>query len=290
MAKEKTDYERVLDVYNSLPEKQKLLVAPRGNFVDSPNLLYRQLAPDDAGFVELYRMPTDKSKAFLTIATRPEFQGTGIGTRLLAQAIAEAKQRADIKSILYRTAKSNKASAKLGSSAGKLLKRTKEDLEYEIDTSGKSDVDKETKRLIEKVINAYKKQHGVDLSYMQFESSPVAHFNNGKPVPAHLGIPAGGSWTKHKKIYLAPDMSAAMKAYGVKEDPKKFKARIIAHELGHEVFRNKADKAMLASIAAQAQGEGFTTPYLKTVAKDKLAEETFAEYLAQNVINKMKSN
>ena len=130
----KTDYERVLEIYNSLSPEQKMFVAPRGRFVDSPNLLYRLLADKDKGFVELYKLPSEKNKAFLTVAVSPDAQGKGIGKQLVQKAIEEAKLRRDIESIIYKVDNGNVASSKLGASVGKLKKKTPDFTEYEIDT------------------------------------------------------------------------------------------------------------------------------------------------------------
>lgn len=103
-------YQQVLDIYNSLPEKEQNYVAPRGKFVDSPNLVYRKVM-DNKGFAELYNMAN--GKAFITLAVRPEAQGKGLGKALLADAIRAAKANKDIKSIVYKADNSNTASHKL---------------------------------------------------------------------------------------------------------------------------------------------------------------------------------
>lgn len=283
----KTDYERALEVYNSLLPQQKLFVAPKGKFVDSPSLIYRHLAPKDAGFVEMYKFHPNKDEAFITLAVRPENQGKGIGKQLLQKAIEEAKARKDINSVIYRADSGSKVSDKLGSSAGKLKNKTPDFTEYKIDTETQYKVSPEKLAIIKRVIDAYKKKLAVDLSYMKFEDSPVAYFNNGKKVGDDFNIPFGGSWTKKKKIYLNENMDSPMKAFDIKEDKDTFTSRIIAHELAHEIYRNKSDKKLRDAIASNAAKEGFITPYLKTVSPDKLAEETFAEYMADQLVNKL---
>lgn len=420
LSKPKSDFERVLDVYNNLTPEQKLFVAPRGSFVDSPNLLYRHLAPKDAGFVEMYRMSPSERKAFLTLAVRPEAQGKGIGKKLLQKAIAEAKLIRDIESIAYKVDNDNIASLKLGASVGKLKNKTPDFTEYEIDTirndwnaykrtkkifdkltreqqllvdpagkweyspvvfhrvfdkknrgfaelyaqddgthevaiavdpkhqgkglgkvllqrliekANKNNIDEivyvpletnkasvrlgsyfggapvektkggtlkfvidtnratrdkvspEKRALIKRVINAYKEKYNTDLSYMQFEDSPVAYFNNGKKVGDDFNLPFGGSWTKKKKIYLNENMEAPMKAFGIKEDKDTFTSRIIAHELGHELYRNHATDKLKEQIAREIMDKKFTTAYLDTVDAKKKAEEGFAEYVADSVVS-----
>lgn len=279
-----TNFNKVLKIYNSLPKEQQLLVAPRGRFVDSPNLLYRQLAKDDQGFVELYKLPSEKKKAFLTVAVSPDAQGKGIGKQLVQKAIEEAKLRKDIESIIYKVYNGNMASSKLGASVGKLKNKTPDFTEYEIDTTGLDKVSPEKKALIRRIINAYKEKYNTDLSYMKFEDSPVAYFNNGKKVGDDFNLPFGGSWTKQKKIYLNENMDEPMKAFNIKEDKDTFTSRIIAHELAHELYNNHASDMLKQEIAKRIREKKFTTPYLKTVKGDKLNEEAFAEYVADSLL------
>jgi GNAT superfamily N-acetyltransferase len=178
-AHNKTDYERALEVYNSLSPQQKLFVAPKGRFVDSPSLVYRHLAPKDTGFVEMYKFHPDKDEAFITLAVRPDNQGKGIGKYLIQKAIEEAKAREDINSVIYRADNANTVSDKLGAKTGKLKKKTPDFTEYKIDTETQYKVSPEKLAIIKRVIDAYREKYNTDLSYMQFEDSPVAYFNNG---------------------------------------------------------------------------------------------------------------
>lgn len=284
------DFNKVLKIYNSLPKEQQLLVAPRGRFVDSPNLLYRLLADKDKGFVELYKLPSEKNKAFLTVAVSPDAQGKGIGKKLVQKAIEEAKLRRDIESIIYKADNGNVASSKLGASVGKLKKKTPDFTEYEIDTETQYKVSPEKQAIIKRMIDAYREKYNTDLSYMKFEDSPVAYFNNGKKVGDDFNLPFGGSWTKKKKIYLNENMDEPMKTFNIKEDKDTFTSRIIAHELAHEIYNRRSNKELRELIIANADKEGFTTPYLKTVSPDKLAEETFAEYMADQLVNKLSTH
>jgi predicted SprT family Zn-dependent metalloprotease len=119
---------------------------------------------------------------------------------------------------------------------------------------------------------------------MKFEDSPVAYFNNGKKVGDDFNLPFGGSWTKKKKIYLNENMDEPMKAFNIKEDKDTFTSRIIAHELAHELYNNHASDLLKQEIAKNIKDKKFTTPYLKTVNKDKLEEEAFAEYVADSLL------
>lgn len=144
-------------------------------------------------------------------------------------------------------------------------------------------VSPEKEAVIRQVLAAYKKKHGIDMSDVKFIEDPTPRFNNGKKVPKELNIVPGGSWTKNKKIYLAPDMQAAMDIYGVKEDKIEFLKRIIAHELGHEVWHNHADDVFKKKIADQIAKKKFTTNYLEATPEDKKDYEAFAEYLADTL-------
>lgn len=274
-------------IYDSLTDEQKLFVAPRGKFIaKSPYLKHRVMAEDDAGFADLYMLPGADRQAFLTMAVAPQYQGQGIGSFLLGSAIQKAKDDDEIDSIVYRAAATNKPSLRLGRKVGKLRSRTDKDVEFEIGTKEKS-INPRTRKLVNKVLQAYRDQYGVDMGDMTFIEDDVAHFNDGRPVPAELGIPAGGSWTKKKKIYLTPDFKATQAAYGVSEDENSFAARLIAHELAHEMYNNRSSKKFRKAIIDAVNDEEFTTPYLKTVDSDKYKEEAFAEYLADRLVSKM---
>lgn len=145
-------------------------------------------------------------------------------------------------------------------------------------------VSPEKRALIKRIINAYREKYNTDLSYMKFEDSPVAYFNNGKRVGADFNLPFGGSWTKKKKIYLNENMEDPMKAFNIKEDKDTFTSRIIAHELAHELYNNHASDLLKQEIAKRIKDKKFTTPYLKTVKGDKLNEEAFAEYVADSLL------
>jgi hypothetical protein len=148
-----------------------------------------------------------------------------------------------------------------------------------------SKVSPEKRALIKRIINAYREKYDTDLSYMKFEDSPVAYFNNGKKVGDDFNLPFGGSWTKKKKIYLNENMDNPMKAFNIKEDKDTFTSRIIAHELAHELYNNHASDMLKQEIAKHIKDKKFTTPYLKTVKGDKLDEEAFAEYVADSLLH-----
>lgn len=76
-----------------------------------------------------------------------------------------------------------------------------------------------------------------------------------------------------------------MKAFGIEEDKDTFTSRIIAHELGHELYRNHATAKLKEQIAQEILDKKFTTAYLDTVDDKKKAEEGFAEYVADSVVS-----
>ena len=71
---ENNTYKDSLSVYDSLPDNEKILVAPRGRFVDSPALLIR--ISNKKGFCEIYKFNGDPSIGFITIAVSPKYRHT----------------------------------------------------------------------------------------------------------------------------------------------------------------------------------------------------------------------
>lgn len=147
------------------------------------------------------------------------------------------------------------------------------------------DVTPELKKAIRQVLASYKKHYGADMSDVEFIEDSTPRFNNGKKVPKELGIIPGGSWTKHKKIYLAPDLEETRVAYGVNQPYEKFVQHLIAHELAHELYHNHADANLKKQIAQEISDANFSTSYLESVPKSKKDYEAFAEYLARSVVD-----
>lgn len=109
-------------IYEKLSEKDKILVSPRGNFVDSPNLLYRY-NDINKGFVEVYKYNNRDDIGFISIAVVPEARGQGIGVLLARKAINGCKIKG-IKKLIWRCEIDNIASVKLAERAGFKLNRT----------------------------------------------------------------------------------------------------------------------------------------------------------------------
>lgn len=141
-----------------------------------------------------------------------------------------------------------------------------------------------TAELIKHVLEKYKDKYGVDMSDVEFIEDPIPKYTDGTPVGPEFKLPAGGSWTKNKKIYLAPDLKPAIAQFNVQEDEDKFRKRIIAHELGHEFYNNHANKKLKKAIFKEILKKKFSTAYLDKVPENKKEEEAFAEYLANSIV------
>lgn len=141
-----------------------------------------------------------------------------------------------------------------------------------------------TAELIKQVLEKYKDKYDVDMSDVEFIEDPIPRYTDGTPVGSEFKLPAGGSWTKNKKIYLAPDLKPAMSHFNIQEDEDKFRKRIIAHELGHEFYNNHANKKLKKAILKEILKKKFSTAYLDEVPENKKDEEAFAEYLADSIV------
>ena len=60
----KKDYERAKAIYDSLSDQEKYWVTPRGKFVDSDKILFREIIQNDegqdVGFIDVYDFNNDK--------------------------------------------------------------------------------------------------------------------------------------------------------------------------------------------------------------------------------------
>ena len=98
--KETRGYNDSLDVYNSLPKKQKDYLAPRGRYVDASTILYRYVKKIDGlpvGFIDLYPLDSDpkfspESMAVIVMGVRKEYQHQGISKLLFGKAVKWAKK------------------------------------------------------------------------------------------------------------------------------------------------------------------------------------------------------
>lgn len=134
---EKASFKDTLKVYESLSDEDKKFVSPRGNFVDSPALLIREVEYDKKtpiGYIEVYKYNgTSTDTGFIGIAVNSKYRGKGVAKRLLTKAIDEAKRHGMTK-LIYKLDAKNDASKHLIESLGyKLKSSTKDSYTYHID-------------------------------------------------------------------------------------------------------------------------------------------------------------
>lgn len=153
---------------------------------------------------------------------------------------------------------------------------------------GQSTAGKNIKNLFDEVVSRYTALFGFDLSYMTFKVDRQPVYTNGEPCYEYDEDECAGDWTTLGWIRLNPDMKSVMDRYGVAwhggNDIEEFTKIIIAHELAHEVWNNIADDQFKEAVLDEAREQSFNTAYLNTVRLSKLAEETFCEYLAHEVV------
>ena len=134
------------------------------------------------------------------------------------------------------------------------------------------------------LIDAYRKEYGVDLSdvALRFSKHPV--YTNGKRSFELADDETGGSWVSDGTIRINPSLKPVMSRFGVSGSTRDFRRLLMAHELAHEVYRNHGKeekvKKLIETVMKKAKEQKFSTSYLKTVPKHKIDEETFAEYIA----------
>lgn len=125
---------------------------------------------------------------------------------------------------------------------------------------------------------------------MTFKVDGQPVYINGEPCYEYDEDECAGDWTTLGWIRLNPDMESVMDRYGVAwhggDDIEEFTKIIIAHELAHEVWNNIADDQFKKAVLDEARMQSFNTAYLNTVRPSKLAEETFCEYLAHEVVKR----
>lgn len=284
--KGKDSFNDVKAIYESLPLEQKLLLSPRGRFIDSPFTALRVLSPDKDGFAEAYYMKggKDKHKAFVTVGVKPEAQGKGIGKYLLHNLIARA-HASGIDELVYRLDSKNDNSRKLVQKFINQPHRVfKDSEEYVINTNDFNDpysanLPKKFDKAFSDIVDKYK-QIGYDLSDVQLKGTTRSRYESGAIAPYSV-IPrkyqkTGGSWAKHlNTVFMAP---------GVKDEIIPY---LMAHELAHAVDHKFADDKLRNKVEREAKKSGFTTPYLENLPiKENYKKELFAEWLANKVMNK----
>jgi len=136
------------------------------------------------------------------------------------------------------------------------------------------------------MVRAYKDRYGIDLSHMRLAMSKHPRYSNGKRSYELADDETGGSWGKDNVVYLNPNARAVIRRWGLDVKPGEFRRRIIAHELGHEVYRKGLARDLVRQMLAQARKDKFNTVYLDTVPARKKREETFAEYVSAQLNKK----
>lgn len=101
----KKDYKRAKAIYNSLTDQEKHWVSPRGEFIDSDKILFREIMQSekgqDAGFIDVYEFNNDKKIGFIVMAVHPDFRSQGYARRLRTSAIENCK-RIKMRKLIYR--------------------------------------------------------------------------------------------------------------------------------------------------------------------------------------------
>lgn len=131
-------YQDVLSVYNRLSEKDKLLVSPRGKFIDSPNLVSREIKyvnNEPVGFCEAYKYNGKTDKAFIIVAVLDEYRGNNIATELIQKTVNNCFNQ-NYKTIIYRCDSNNISSKNLAIKNNfSLVKKTNNQLCFELHKS-----------------------------------------------------------------------------------------------------------------------------------------------------------
>ena len=101
----KKDYWRAKEIYDSLTDQEKHWVSPRGEFIDSDKILFREIMQSekgqDAGFIDVYEFNNDKKIGFIVMAVHPDFRSQGYARRLRTSAIENCK-RFKMRKLIYR--------------------------------------------------------------------------------------------------------------------------------------------------------------------------------------------
>lgn len=98
MVQKKVDYpySDVEAVVKSLSRKDYKLISPRGRYIDSPHVAYRDVAFKDdipVGFIEGYIFSSDLKRMILVAAVHPQYRKQNVGEKLLSRCIAWASSQ-----------------------------------------------------------------------------------------------------------------------------------------------------------------------------------------------------
>lgn len=92
MVQKKVDfsYDTVESVLKSLSRKDYKLISPRGRYIDSPHIVYRDVAFKNnipVGFIDGYLFKDDPKRMILVIAVHPQYRKQNIAEKLLSRCI-----------------------------------------------------------------------------------------------------------------------------------------------------------------------------------------------------------
>ena len=100
----KKNYERAKAIYDSLSDQEKHWVTPRGKFVDSDKILFREVMQNDegkdVGFIDVYDFNNDKQTGLIVMAVHPDFRSQGYSRKLRTSAIENCK-KIGVRKLLY---------------------------------------------------------------------------------------------------------------------------------------------------------------------------------------------
>ena len=100
----KKDYWRAKEIYDSLTDQEKHWVTPRGKFVDSDKILFREVMQNDegkdVGFIDVYDFNNDKQTGLIVMAVHPDFRSQGYSRKLRTSAIENCK-KIGVRKLLY---------------------------------------------------------------------------------------------------------------------------------------------------------------------------------------------
>lgn len=141
--------------------------------------------------------------------------------------------------------------------------------------------------VFQSIIRKYNQMFGFDLSKFKLISTKTPRYTNGHPADMPLNQ-FGGCYTSLGIVYINSNLQPVMKYYGVKVSETELKKTLIAHELGHAVYREFAGNKFIEKILDAAKEAKFTSEYLEHVKPEKLKEETFCEFIAAVINGKQK--
>ena len=139
-----------------------------------------------------------------------------------------------------------------------------------------------------KILNVYKKEYSWDLFHIKLKITKYGRYNDGKICYDMKPGEFGGSWTDKNIIYLNQDMESVKKFYKVTTSIQDLTTIIISHELAHEVYRNILNNIEKKTWVNRIKKTNFKSTYLNHVSKKKYDEELFCEYIAHQILNKIK--